>query len=282
MTRKKLRLLALLAIGMLAWLLPASAWAGGWTKNLALTFDPSALHSINIKIEGAGSLWKSTDGENYEEFAFNNCDYNIPLEKGQFFVCGYFKKVKIDVSARSSDALKTVALRGGPELTYFGLKDGNELSELVFENCPLLETLQLDGCYGILLKATNTPKLKTLGNKPESFKSLELTNTGFETVTGDKLETVKLNNCSRVENIVGGNALRTIEAINCARLEKLQGCSALQTLDLENCAALEELNAITSLKSLKAKNCARLATLEGLSALETLRRPLHSKICLIR
>ena len=255
---------------MLAWLLPASAWAD-WTKNLALTFDPSGLYSINIKIEGAGSLWKSTDGENYEEFAFNNCDYNIPLEKGQFFVCGYFKKVKIDVSARSSDALKTVALRGGPELTYFKLKDGNELSELVFENCPLLETLQLDGCYGILLKATNTPKLKTLGNKPESFKSLELTNTGFETVTGDNLETVKLNSCSRVENIVGGNALRTIEAINCARLEKLQGCSALQTLDLENCAALEELNAITSLKSLKAKNCARLATLEGLSALETLR-----------
>ena len=271
MRKKSLRLLALLAIGMLAWLLPASAWAGGWTKNLALTFDPSALYSINIKIEGAGSLWKSTDGENYEEFAFNNCDYNIPLEKGQFFVCGYFKKVKIDVSARSSEALKTVALRGGPELTYFELKDGNELSELVFENCPLLETLQLDGCYGILLKATNTPKLKTLGNKPESFKSLELTNTGFETVTGDNLQTVKLNNCSRVENIVGGNALRTIEAINCARLEKLQGCSALQTLDLENCAALEELNAITSLKSLKAKNCARLATLEGLSALETLR-----------
>ena len=272
MTRKKsLRLLALLAIGMLAWLLPASAWAGAWIKNLALTFDPSGLYSINIKIEGAGSLWKSTDGENYREFAFNNCDYNIPLEKGQFFVCGYFKKVKIDVSARSSDALKTVALRGGPELTYFELKDGNELSELVFENCPLLETLQLDGCYGILLKATNTPKLKTLGNKPESFESLELTNTGFETVTGDNLETVKLNNCSRVENIVGGNALRTIEAINCARLEKLQGCSALQTLDLENCAALEELNAITSLKSLKAKNCARLATLEGLSALETLR-----------
>ena len=271
MTRKNLRLLALLAIGMLAWLLPASAWAGGWTKNLALTFDPSTLYSINIKIEGAGVLWRSTDGENYEEFAFNNCDYNIPLEKGQFFVCGYFKKVKIDVSARSSDALKTVALRGGPELTYFKLKDGNELSELVFENCPLLETLQLDGCYGILLKATNTPNLKTLGNKPESFKSLELTNTGFETVTGDNLETVKLNNCSRVENIVGGNALRTIEAINCARLEKLQGCSALQTLDLENCAALEELNAITSLKSLKAKNCARLATLEGLSALETLR-----------
>lgn len=271
MTRKKLRLLALLAIGMLAWLLPASAWAGGWTKNLALTFDPSTLYSINIKIEGAGSLWKSTDGENYEEFAFNNCDYNIPLEKGQFFVCGYFKNVKIDVSARSSEALKTVALRGGPELTYFELKDGNELSELVFENCPLLETLQLDGCYGILLKATNTPNLKTLGNKPESFKSLELTNTGFETVTGDNLQTVKLNNCSRVENIVGGNALRTIEAINCARLEKLQGCSALQTLDLENCAALEELNAITSLKSLKAKNCARLATLEGLSALETLR-----------
>ena len=256
---------------MLAWLLPASAWAGGWTKNLALTFDPSALYSINIKIEGAGSLWKSTDGENYEEFAFNNCDYNIPLEKGQFFVCGYFKKVKIDVSARSSEALKTVALRGGPELTYFELKDGNELSELVFENCPLLETLQLDGCYGILLKATNTPKLKTLGNKPESFESLELTNTGFETVTGDNLQTVKLNNCSRVENIVGGNALRTIEAINCARLEKLQGCSALQTLDLENCAALVELNAITSLKSLKAKNCAKLATLEGLSALETLR-----------
>ena len=271
MTRKNLRLLALLAIGMLAWLLPASAWAGGWTKNLALTFDPSTLYSINIKIEGAGVLWRSTDGENYEEFAFNNCDYNIPLEKGQFFVCGYFKKVKINVSARSSDALKTVALRGGPELTYFKLEDGNELSELVFENCPLLETLQLDGCYGILLKATNTPNLKTLGNKPESFKSLELTNTGFETVTGDNLETVKLNNCSRVENIVGGNALRTIEAINCARLEKLQGCSALQTLDLENCAALEELNAITSLKSLKAKNCARLATLEGLSALETLR-----------
>lgn len=271
MTRKKLRLLALLAIGMLAWLLPASAWADGWTKNLALTFDPSALYSINIKIECAGSLWKSTDGENYEEFAFNNCDYNIPLEKGQFFVCGYFKKVKIDVAAGSSEALKTVALRGGPELTYFELKDGNELSELVFENCPLLETLQLDGCYGILLKATNTPKLKTLGNKPESFESLELTNTGFETVTGDNLQTVKLNNCSRVENIVGGNALRTIEAINCARLEKLQGCSALQTLDLENCAALEELNAITSLKSLKAKNCARLATLEGLSALETLR-----------
>ena len=271
MTRKKLRLLALLAIGMLAWLLPASAWAGGWTKNLALTFDPSALYSINIKIEGAGSLWKSTDGENYEEFAFNNCDYNIPLEKGQFFVCGYFKKVKIDVTARSSDALQTVALRGGPGLTYFELNSGQELPELEFENCPLLETLQLDDCRGILLKATNTPKLKTLGNKPESFESLELTNTGFETVTGDNLQTVKLNNCSRVENIVGGNALRTIEAINCARLEKLQGCSALQTLDLENCAALEELNAITSLKSLKAKNCARLATLEGLSALETLR-----------
>ena len=271
MTRKKLRLLALLAIGMLAWLLPASAWAGGWTKNLALTFDPSVLYSINIKIEGAGSLWKSTDGENYEEFAFNNCDYNIPLEKGQFFVCGYFKKVKIDVSTRSSETFKTVALRGGPELTYFELKDGQKLPELEFENCPLLETLQLDGCSDISLKATNTPKLKTLGNKPESFNSLELTNTGFETVTGDNLETVKLNNCSRVENIVGGNALRTIEAINCARLEKLQGCSALQTLDLENCAALEELNAITSLKSLKAKNCARLATLEGLSALETLR-----------
>ena len=271
MTRKKLRLLALLAIGMLAWLLPASAWAGGWTKDLALTFDPSGLYSINIKIEGAGVLWRSTDGENYEQFAFNNCDFNIPLEKGQFFMHGAFKKVKIEVSARSSDALKTVALREGPLLTYFELKDGNELSELVFENCPLLETLQLDGCYGILLKATNTPNLKTLGNKPESFKSLELTNTGFETVTGDNLETVKLNNCSRVENIVGGNALRTIEAINCARLEKLQGCSALQTLDLENCAALEELNAITSLKSLKAKNCARLATLEGLSALETLR-----------
>ena len=271
MTRKKLRLLALLAIGMFVWLLPASAWAGGWPKNLALTFDPSVLNRINIKIEGAGSLWKSTDGENYEEFAFNNCDYNIPLEKGQFFVCGYFKKVKIDVSTRSSEALKTVALRGGPELTYFELNSGQELPELEFENCPLLETLQLDDCRGILLKATNTPKLKTLGNKPESFESLELTNTGFETVTGDNLQTVKLNNCSRVENIVGGNALRTIEAINCARLEKLQGCSALQTLDLENCAALEELNAITSLKSLKAKNCARLATLEGLSALETLR-----------
>ena len=270
MTRKKLRLLALLAIGMLAWLLPASAWAG-FTKDLALTFDPSGLYSINIKIEGAGVLWRSTDGENYEQFAFNNCDFNIPLEKGQFFMHGAFKTVKIDVSARSSDALKTVALREGSLLTYFELKDGNELSELVFENCPLLETLQLDGCYGILLKATNTPKLKTLGNKPESFNSLELTNTGFETVTGDNLQTVKLNNCSRVENIVGGNALRTIEAINCARLEKLQGCSALQTLDLENCAALEELNAITSLKSLKAKNCARLATLEGLSALETLR-----------
>lgn len=270
MTRKKLRLLALLAIGMFVWLLPASAWAGGWTKNLALTFDPSVLNRIDIKIEGAGSLWKSTDGENYEEFAFNNCDYNIPLEKGQFFVCGYFKKVKIDVSTRSSEALKTVALRGGPELTYFELNSGQELPELEFENCPLLETLQLDDCRGILLKATNTPKLKTLGNKPESFESLELTNTGFETVTGDNLETVKLNNCSRVENIVGGNALRTIEAINCARLEKLQGLS-LQTLDLENCAALEELNAITSLKSLKAKNCARLATLEGLSALETLR-----------
>ena len=271
MRKKSLRLLALLAIGMLAWLLPASAWAGGWTKNLALTFDPSVLNRINIKIEGAGSLWKSTDGENYEEFAFNNCDYNIPLEKGQFFVCGYFKKVKIDVSTRSSEALKTVALRGGPELTYFELNSGQELPELEFENCPLLETLLLDDCRGILLKATNTPKLKTLGNKPESFTSLELTNTGFETVTGDNLETVKLNNCSRVENIVGGNALRTIEAINCARLEKLQGCSALQTLDLENCAALEVLNAITSLKSLKAKNCAKLATLEGLSALETLR-----------
>ena len=268
--RKICAYLVMLAIGMLAWLLPASAWAG-FTKDLALTFDPSGLYHINIKIEGAGVLWRSTDGVNYEQFAFDNCDFDISLEKGQFFMHGYFKTVKIDVSARSSDALQTVALRKGPGLTYFELKDGNELSELVFENCPLLETLQLDGCYGILLKATNTPKLKTLGNKPESFNSLELTNTGFETVTGDNLQTVKLNNCSRVENIVGGNALRTIEAINCARLEKLQGCSALQTLDLENCAALEELNAITSLKSLKAKNCARLATLEGLSALETLR-----------
>ena len=238
---------------MLVWLLPASAWAGGFTKDLALTFNPSALYSINIKIEGVGVLWRSTDGENYEQFAFNDCDFNIPLEKGQFFMCGHFKKVKIDVTARSSDALQTVALRGGPGLTYFGLNSGQELPELEFENCPLLETLQLDDCRGILLKATNTPKLKTLGNKPESFNSLELTNTGFETVTGDNLQTVKLNNCSRVENIVGGNALRTIEAINCARLEKLQGCSALQTLDLENCAALEELNAITSLKSLKAK-----------------------------
>ncbi len=269
MTRKKLRLLALLAIGMLAWLLPASAWAG-FTKNLALTFNPSALYRINIKIEGAGVLWRSTDGENYEQFAFDNCDFDISLEKGQFFMCGYFKKVKIDVTARSTDALQTVALRGGPGLTYFELNSGHDLQELEFENCPLLETLQLDDCRDILLKATNTPKLKTLGNKPEYFKSLELTNTGFETVTGDNLQTVKLNNCSRVENIVGGNALRTIEAINCARLEKLQGCSALQTLDLENCAALEELNAITSLKSLKAKNCAKLATLEGMSGLETL------------
>lgn len=89
MTRKKLRLLALLAIGMLAWLLPASAWAG-WTKDLALTFDPSGLYSINIKIEGAGVLWRSTDGENYEQFAFNDCDFNIPLEKGQFFYAWSF------------------------------------------------------------------------------------------------------------------------------------------------------------------------------------------------
>lgn len=94
MTRKKLRLLALLAIGMLAWLLPASAWAGGWTKDLALTFDPSGLYSINIKIEGAGVLWRSTDGENYEQFAFNNCDFNIPLEKGQFLCMELLRQLK--------------------------------------------------------------------------------------------------------------------------------------------------------------------------------------------
>lgn len=67
MTRKKLRLLALLAIGMFVWLLPKGVWAEEWL--IKLTYEPTSSDDYRprLSFNYGAEVYGSEDGQSFRK-----------------------------------------------------------------------------------------------------------------------------------------------------------------------------------------------------------------------
>ena len=266
MTRKKsLRLLALVAIGMLVWLLPKSLWA----KEMIIkeTYDGGVRvrYQFHYKAKVFMSLNGGAEREVKEYFTI---DYALPTTV-KFRVTGNTSVFRTNYDLTTSDATYSVELENCEELELYEFihYQGKSAKIELKGDATKLYDLRCDfikNC-GVEFKASNCPKLKDLGDNWNVFKSLDLTNAGLKEIKGDKLEKVRLNSCNEVEKIVGSSVLQNIEATNCTKLAKIEGTSALQNLLLDKCPSITaiDLKQSSNLKSLEAKNCTSLATVKA-------------------
>ena len=271
MTRKKsLRLLVLLAIGMLVWLLPKSLWAkeemiiketyNGAPVNVTYQFHYKAV--VFMSVNGEDEVKKDTYFE--ERFASGTTV--------KFRVTGNTERFTANYSI-SRDATYSVELENCNELRQLEFLHfkGNSAKIELRDDAPKLSDLNInylkDGGGVVELKISNCPYIKKLENV-NNFKSLDLTNVPLTEIKGDKLESVKLRDCDKVEKIVGSSVLQNIEATNCPKLATIEGVSAVENWLLDNCSLITaiDLKPSSKLKSLVAKNCANLATVKAGSA----------------
>ena len=267
MTRKKsLRLLALVAIGMLVWLLPKSLWA----KDMIIKETYNGYVAVTYEFHFQAKVFISENGE---------------AEKavGKTYFTKYFNgptTVTIRVTGNTSrfttsyehaipETTYSVELNNCEELvTYEFLRFKGSSAKIELKgDAPKLTTLECnylkDGGGVVELKVSNCPFIKKLDNV-HNFKSLDLTKVPLTEIKGDKLESVKLRECNDVEKIVGSSVLQNIEATDCAKLKTIEDVSALQNVLLVNCPLTAiDLKSSSKLKSLEAKNCAVLVTVKA-------------------
>ena len=272
MTRKKsLRLLALLAIGMLVWLLPKSLWAQE-EMIIKETYNGAPV-SVTYQFHHNAVVFMSVDGEN--EVKKDKTYFEESFEPGttvKFRVTGSTERFTASYS-HSGDATYSVELencKGLRTLEFLHFK-GNSAKIELKDDAPRLSDLNInylkDGGGVVELKISNCPYIKALKNV-NNFKSLDLTNVPLKEIKGDKLESVKLTSCNEVEKIVGSSVLQNIEATNCPKLATIEGVSAVENWLLDNCPLITaiDLKPSSKLKSLVVKNCANLATVKAGSA----------------
>ena len=270
MTRKKsLRLLALLAIGMLVWLLPKSLWAKEMIIKEIYKGDVSVIYQFDYQAE----VFISVNGKPEEKVGktyFQKYYYGTTTVK--FRVTGNTSRLSLSYEHSNEDLAYSVELENCDQLRKFEFLrfKGRSAKIELKDDAPKLSDLNInylkEGGGVVELKVSNCPFIKKLENE-NNFKSLDLTKVPLTEIKGDKLESVKLRECNDVEKIVGSSVLQNIEATNCAKLATIEGVSALQNLLLDKCPLITaiDLKQSSKLKSLEAKNCANLATVKARS-----------------
>ncbi len=264
---------------MLAWLQPSSVWAEEWL--IKLTYEPTSSDdyrprlSFNYGAEVSGS----EDGQSFRKIGtlkilhFNG--------KKTYWIKGNFTEFTHFYDLPSNDAKVSAVLQNCTQLKKLEFKDSRHPENIEIINAPLLEQLKIFNRYNyyVELKATNCPKLKKFEKRGlEVFKSLELTNTGIETIEEmGNLETLKVNFCPNLTKIdvTKSSNLNTSEVKGCEKLETLKvrtthlttldlTGSKIAVLDISDCTNISEIKGIAQLlflQTLQAKNCGKLETL---------------------
>ena len=277
MTRKKsLRLLAILAIGMLVWLQPQGVWAEEWL--IKLTYEPTSSDAYRprLSFNYGAEVYGSEDGQSFRKIQNPILHFS---GKKTYYIKGNFTEFTHFYDLPDNDAKVSAVLQNCTQLKKLGFKDSRHPEKIEIKDAPLLEKLILYPRYNYYaeLKATNCPKLQKIVERLEVFKSLELTNTGIE-MLGEmrELVTLKVNNCSDLTRIDAKQCskLKTLEAKGCEKLETVKVKSANLTtldltrskvavLDISDCSNISEIKGIAALplQTLQAKNCGKLETL---------------------
>lgn len=276
MTRKKLRLLALLAIGMFVWLLPKGVWAEEWL--IKLTYEPTSSDDYRprLSFNYGAEVYGSEDGQSFRKIQNPILHFS---GKKTYYIKGNFTEFTHFYDLPSNDAKVSAVLQNCTQLKKLEFKDSRYPEKIEIKDAPLLEKLILYPRYNYYaeLKATNCPKLQKIAERLKVFKSLELTNTGIE-MLGEmgELVTLKVNNCSDLTSIdaTQSSKLTTFEAKGCEKLETVKVKSANLTtldltrskvavLDISDCSNISEIKGIAALplQTLQAKNCGKLETL---------------------
>ena len=267
MTRKKsLRLLVLLAIGMLVWLLPKSLWA----KDMIIKETYNGSGTVTYQFNHNAEVFISVNGKPEEKVGktyFRKYYYGTTTVK--FRVTRNTSRFSLSYEHSNEDLAYSVELENCDQLRkleFLHFKGRSAKIELK-DDAPKLSDLNInylkEGGGVVELKVSNCPFIKKLDNV-HNFKSLDLTKVPLTEIKGDKLESVKLRECNDVEKIVGSSVLQNIEATNCAKLKTIEGVSALQNVLLVNCPLTAiDLKSSSQLKSLEAKNCAVLGTVKA-------------------
>ena len=245
---------------LLAWLVPTSVRAGGIFLEHLQKNEVNFFFQFDIVADG--NVYLAREGQIGQEWFGQGSFTRNADNGGNCELYGNIKTIKITVRSGVyfHRAVTAVRLKDCEKLESFELSNGkSSFRQIEISGCPLLENLAFNDCgNAATLKATNSPNLKEWNN---IFTSLELDNTGVAKVEGDKLQTVKLANCSQLTKVSGVSALNSLTATNCAALNTIEA-SALQTLALDNCG-MSTLTAMTSLTSLDVKNCTSLTRLEA-------------------
>ncbi len=254
MTRKKLRLLALLAIGMFVWLLPKSGWAEDWV--IKLSYDGFGSYYVRLNFDNNAKVKGSKDGVNFSDIPKKI----IFFDKENYYIKGSFVRFTHDCD--ESDVKFSAEVKDCKALNL-SFEGGASLEKVEITNASSLQGLSLyqyNGRKSVELKATNCPNLRNL-NGEESYKSLELVNAGVSSLIWFRdLESLKANNCSELHEIdaKSWNKLKTLEAKNCEKLATVEvHSSQLTTLDLTG----------SKVTSLDVSRCAGLSSISGLSGL---------------
>ncbi len=267
MTRKKLRLLALLAIGMLAWLLPSSVWAEGVVK-MTYEFGAGATpFNVNYTAYCTSDLYESTDGEHYTKvYALF---FTKTYDKTQtYWLKGDLRVLECTFSAPANNVTHSMELQNCNRLIRLQIGNSKALEKIEITGATSnLDELKFLNCAPgkVELKASNCPKLNSLGDDLNVFKSLELTNLPLQKIEGEKLEGVQLTNCNKVDKIVGGKALQTLKVTNCSDLATISVKQfVFKTLEAKNCGKLAtvEVNSSINLTKLDLTECNKLTSLD--------------------
>ncbi len=267
----------MLAIGMFVWLQPKGVWAEEWL--IKLTYEPTGWREYRPRLEfnyGA-KVYGSEDGQSFKEIKNPILHFS---GKKTYYIKGNFTEFTHFYDLPSNDAKVSAVLQNCTQLKKLEFRDSHHPEKIEIKDAPLLEKLILYPRYNyyVELKATNCPKLQKIAERLEVFKSLELTNTGIETLGEmEKLETLRANNCSSLTKIdvTQSSKLTTFEAKGCEKLETLKvrtthlttldlTGSKIAVLDISDCTNISEIKGIAQLlflQTLQAKNCGKLETL---------------------
>ncbi|GKV48305.1 hypothetical protein SLEP1_g55129 [Rubroshorea leprosula] len=166
----------------------------------------------------------------------------------------------------SCTGLEKLEIRGCSNLVSIPeeLKQLQSLVELVFEYCPKLKFIRLEGL--VSLKTLNVTNLKTLrlglfSEELEEFPDLSSTSS---------LEVLRLEgwgeSLTLPHQIHRLTTLRnlTIKSVNGVEEALLGNLSCLKTLEIQDCCRLECLSGgLSSVEELKIKNCPNLVSFQG-------------------
>ena len=277
MTRKKsLRLLALVAIGMLAWLLPANAIAAEGIIKLINESDKEL--ELTLKLKTSNNHFEvSDDGQSYKSLGVPSFGYSVTIEgkktkwlRGSFTSFGIYSrpgKKEYKVEIESCVDLAYLSFEKPPR--EISIKNGSSLGEIRINRS--------DDGGSTQLIAVDCMQLRKLDSDLTVYKSLDFTRTAIQELKGlENLESVKLNECSELQSIdASANAkLQTIDIKSCEKLTTIKGGNSLQTLLADNCAALTtvDVNNSENLTKIEVKKCSALVTVEAKSCskLETI------------